>query len=280
MKLPVIPSVPANVFSAARALDCPVCPALAGDECVYSTAPVSLPVVPGTPVRPVRGYHAARLSAAGAGLAAVTGPAAVVWDNGDAPRLPDEAADAGKIDATAAALLSAKITVLRQYLGRALGDERHDRAAALDRVAAELARVSVILAAATEGVDDDEDAAEPYCVTCGRWVGMFHGLEGWRHFRGEGNAASPVELYDPGHEAVVAWTIPVGRSLCPADIALIGQALADAAAWRSWRAEGAHCEGCQRLDPGRCAGHAADDERGAAYDALLRRVAAEAAVTA
>jgi hypothetical protein len=194
-----------------------------------------------------------------ASVPAGLGPAAVVWDNGDAPRLPDEAADAGKIDATAAALLSAKITAPRQYVGRTLGDERHDRAAALDRVAAELARVSVLLAAATEGLDDDEDDDdEPYCVTCGRWMGMFHGLEDWRHFRGEGTAASPVELYDPGHEAAVAWTIPAGRSLCPADIALIGQALADAAAWRSWRAEGAHCEGCQRLDPGRCAGHAAD----------------------
>lgn len=279
MNLPSNPPVRPIVFEAARALDCPVCPALAGDECVYSTAPVSLPVLPGTPMRPVRGYHAARVDAAGAGVADVTGPAAVVWDNGDAPRLPDEDHDAAEVDATAAAILAGKITGLREYVARVLGDERRDRGEALARVAAELARVSVILAAATEGVDDDEDDAEPYCVTCGRWVGMFHGLEGWRHFRGEGTAASPVELYDPGHEAAVAWTVPAGRSLCPADIALIGQALADAAAWRSWRAEGAHCEGCQRLDPSRCAGHAADDERAAAYDALLCRVAAEAAVT-
>ena len=55
----------AEAFGAARALDCPLCPALAGDECIYSTAPVSMPVVPGTPVRPARGYHAARLDAAG-----------------------------------------------------------------------------------------------------------------------------------------------------------------------------------------------------------------------
>ena len=133
----------------------------------------------------------------------MTGPAAIVWDNGDAPHQPVESADAGEIDATAAALLSGKIIVLREYVGRALGDERHDRTEVLGHVAAELARVSVILTAATEGVDDEDDA-EPYCLTCGQWVHMFHGYEGWRHFRGEGIAASPVELYDAGHEAVLA----------------------------------------------------------------------------
>src|ERR1039457_788581 len=137
------------------------------------------------------------------GRASVTGPAAIVWDNGDAPHQPVESADAGEIDATAAALLSGKIIVLREYVGRALGDERHDRTEVLGHVAAELARVSVILTAATEGVDDEDDA-EPYCLTCGQWVHMFHGYEGWRHFRGEGIAASPVELYDAGHEAVLA----------------------------------------------------------------------------
>lgn len=44
----------AAAISAARALDCPLCPPLAGDECVYSTAPVSVPVVPGPAVRPAR----------------------------------------------------------------------------------------------------------------------------------------------------------------------------------------------------------------------------------
>jgi hypothetical protein len=267
---------------AARALDCPVCPALAGEECVYSTAPVAVPVVRGTQVRPVRGYHAGRLAQAAAdiesALAVTTGPAEIVWDNGAAPRLPDAADDVGEIDATAAALLADKITALREYVGRVLGDDQHDRAGALGRVAAELARVSVILAAATEGMDDEDDA-EPYCFICGRWVHMFQGFEGWRHFRGEGTVASPVELYDPGHEAVVGWMVPAGRSLCPADIGTIRQALADAAAWRlrpSWRA----CEDCQRLAPARCVGHAADDGLVVAYDALLRCLPDEDAVTA
>jgi hypothetical protein len=227
----------AAAFGAARLLDCPLCPALAGDECIYSTAPVSVPVVPGTAVRPVRGYHAGRLALAGNPVAGVP-PAAIVWDNGDAPRQPDECAGAGEIDATAAALLGGRITALREYVGRALGDEGHDRAEVLGRVAAELERISVILTAATEGVDDDDDA-EPYCTACGRWVHMFQGYEGWRHFRGEGTAASPVVLYDAGHEAAVAWTVPPGRSLSPADIGIIRQALADASAWRSWRSEGA-----------------------------------------
>ena len=104
---------------------------------------------------------------------------------------------------------------------------------------------------------------------------MFQGFEGWRHFRGEGTAASPVELYDAGHEAVVRWTVPPGRSLSPADIGIIRQALADASAWRSWRAEGAGCEACARLDPDRCPGHALDEQVAAGYDGLLRRLTAE-----
>jgi hypothetical protein len=173
--------------------------------------------------------------------------------------------------------LSGKIMAMREYVGRALGDERRGGQEALERVAGELARVSVILAAAVEG-DDEEDGAEPYCLTCGEWVHMFHSVEGWRHFRGEGTAASPVVLYDAGHEAAVAWAVPPGRSLSSADIRLIRQALADATAWRSRRAEGAHCENCQRFDPGRCAEHASDGERAAAYEALmLRPLAGEAA---
>lgn len=261
-----------SAVEAARRVDCGQCAALAGDECVYTTAPASVPVTAGTPVRPVRGYHAGRLVLAASPVPGLP-PAAIVWDNGDEPRLPDGADDiAGEIDAAAAVLLSGKITALREYVGRAAGDERHDRQEALERVAGELARVSVILAAAVEG-DDEEDDAEPYCLTCGEWVHMFHGVEGWRHFRGEGTAASPVALYDAGHEAVVGWTAPAGRSLSPADIGLIRQALADASAWRAWRAEGAGCEACARLDSGRCPDHGRHDEISAGYDGLLRRIA-------
>jgi hypothetical protein len=242
------PAVLREACEAARRVDCGQCPALSGQECVYTTAPVSVPVTAGTPVRPVRGYHAGRLALAASPVPGLP-PAAIVWDNGDEPRQPDECAEAGEIDATAGALLSAKIGTLREYVARVLGGERHDRQEAPARVAAALARVSVILAAATEGVDDEDDDAEPYCLACGQWVGLFHGLEGWRHFCGEGSAASPVVLYDAGHEPAVAWTVPAGRSLSPADIGLIRQALAGA--------------------------HAAGEARAASYDSLLRRLTAE-----
>lgn len=51
--------------------------------------------------------------------------------------------------------------------------------------------------------DDEDDGTEPYCAECGAWIGHFlgHG-DAWHHFRGEGTVASPVELYDAGHEAV------------------------------------------------------------------------------
>ena len=130
-----------SAVEAARRVDCGQCAALAGDECVCTTAPASVPVTAGTPVRPVRGYHAGRLALAASPVPGLP-PAAIVWDNGDEPRLPDGADDiAEEIDVAAAVLLSGKITALREYVSRALGDERHDRQEALERVAGELARV-------------------------------------------------------------------------------------------------------------------------------------------
>ena len=49
-----------EICEAARRVNCGECWAIPGDECVYTSAPVSVPVTPGTPVRPVRGYHVAR----------------------------------------------------------------------------------------------------------------------------------------------------------------------------------------------------------------------------
>jgi hypothetical protein len=57
-----------------------------------------------------------------------------------------------------------------------------------------------------EDEDKDLDGLEPYCTVCGAPAGIFigHG-PGWHHFRGEGTAASPVELYDAGHTPEVTW---------------------------------------------------------------------------
>jgi hypothetical protein len=53
-----------------------------------------------------------------------------------------------------------------------------------------------------EYADDDE----PYCAVCDASIGIFfaHG-DAWLHYRGDGTAASPIDLYDAGHEPVVAW---------------------------------------------------------------------------
>lgn len=76
-----------------------------------------------------------------------------------------------------------------------------DFALVRDRALAE--RLTTRLA---EAEDEDLDDLEPYCTVCGGLIGIFrgHGPD-WRHFRGEGTAASPVELFDAGHVPEVAW---------------------------------------------------------------------------
>jgi hypothetical protein len=65
-----------------------------------------------------------------------------------------------------------------------------------------------------ERIDDGEDVEddlEPYCATCGAGIGIFHGHgDAWLHYTGQGTAASPVDLYDAGHEPVAAWR-PAGE---------------------------------------------------------------------
>jgi hypothetical protein len=56
---------------------------------------------------------------------------------------------------------------------------------------------------------DDE---EPYCDTCGASLGIFHGRgDAWLHYTGAGTVASPVELFDAGHEPVIAWRLAGAR---------------------------------------------------------------------
>ena len=83
-----------EICEAARRSTCgPFCGALSGDECVFTTAPASVPVTRGTPLQPVRGYPVSRFASAqshglisAAELAAVTGaagsvtPATVIYD--------------------------------------------------------------------------------------------------------------------------------------------------------------------------------------------------------
>ena len=53
-----------EICESAREANCGHCWAFPGDECVFTTVPVSLPVTKGTPVQPARGYHVARFARA------------------------------------------------------------------------------------------------------------------------------------------------------------------------------------------------------------------------
>jgi hypothetical protein len=54
--------------------------------------------------------------------------------------------------------------------------------------------------------NQEADVLEPYCSACDGTIGIFRGRgDGWHHFRGAGTIASPVKLFDAGHEPVVAW---------------------------------------------------------------------------
>lgn len=53
-----------EICEAARRVDCGECGALRGEECVYTTGPVYVPVTGDTPMQTVRGYHVARLARA------------------------------------------------------------------------------------------------------------------------------------------------------------------------------------------------------------------------
>jgi len=57
---------------------------------------------------------------------------------------------------------------------------------------------------AEEAADDPQG----YCSACGGDVSWFLSFTGPQHYRGEGTVENPVELYDPGHEPVVAWRYP------------------------------------------------------------------------
>ena len=53
-----------EICESAGEANCGHCGALPGEECVFTTVPVSLPVTTGTPLQPARGYHVARFARA------------------------------------------------------------------------------------------------------------------------------------------------------------------------------------------------------------------------
>jgi hypothetical protein len=160
---------------------------------------------------------------------------ASVWPLGDLQ--DDDGQDDDVIDGPAVAAVARKVTALREYIGAALAGAVSGRAA-LERVGAELAGIGALLAADPEVIEDGPgDELEMYCRTCGHWIGHFLGLDGWQHFQGEPAAGGQRTLYDAGHEADPAWCVPPGRSLAPADMTIVRQALADACSWQPHRDE-------------------------------------------
>lgn len=52
---------------------------------------------------------------------------------------------------------------------------------------------------------DEGGMPEPYCAVCGHPIGLFSGLPGWWHFRGDRGPGGLRELYAAGHEPAPAW---------------------------------------------------------------------------
>lgn len=113
--------------------------------------------------------------------------------------------------------------------------------------------------------EDLADGTEPYCLTCREWIGMFHGMEGWHHFRGDGSPGGIRTLFEAGHEPVAGWMVPPGRGLSPAGMDTLRQALDAARQLQAAAAENTR------------SGYAA---RCSALEALLRTIAAAVPGTA
>jgi hypothetical protein len=111
------------------------------------------------------------------------------------------------------------------------------------------------------------EGLEPHCAECGHWIGMFYGMDGWHHFRGDPAPGGQRQLFDAGHQAAPAWCEPPGRAISPADASVLGQALADAEAYRRERAAG-WCADCQEHPAGACEGHVDDLDQADAYRQL------------
>jgi hypothetical protein len=222
-----------EICQAARRGSCgPFCGALPGEECVFTSAPVSVPVTGDTPVRPVRGYHLARFARAqsrglisAAEVAAVTGtagsftPARVIVDTGQAGTTGRDRTVLGPLETSSQALLA-----LRPDDGSFDGQEPR----------AELLRDTLSAA----GVDLGE-----WDQAILRWL-----------------AGLDVQAIAP----VIGWVSRAGRA--PMSAVLV-QALADAIAHRT--ALTSRCPDCAEAAPEGCAGHREDAARAAEYQPAL-----------
>jgi hypothetical protein len=223
-----------DICQAARRGTCgPFCGALPGEECVFTSAPVSVPVTGDTPVRPARGYHLARFARAqsrglisAAEFAAVTEtagsltPAGVIFDTGQQGTTGRDCTVLGPFETSSQALLA-----LQPDDGSFVGPEPR----------AELLR----------------DTLSAAGVELGQWD---RAILGWL-------AGLDVQTIAP----VIGWVSRAGRGPAPG---LIVQALADAIAYQTALASG--CPDCSTAAPEGCAGHREDAARAAEYQRALR----------
>lgn len=157
---------------------------------------------------------------------------------------------------------------------RAQGAPDNDEAATVATLLAQLgddtaAIVTGWLRAVRDEAADDSDGTEPYCTTCSGWVGMFVGLDGWRHFRGDPAPGGQRELYDAGHEPVIGWTRPC--VLAPGEAATVLAALDEAAEYKLDKAD--TCGECDaQPDGGLCQTCEWRMERVGEYRALAARL--------
>src|SRR5216684_312389 len=173
-----------------------------------------------------------------------------------------------------------RITAAREFLWHA---RTRPKPAALpqiviDREDAELRRqLGQVLDATGQApalYDPGDDGTEPYCTTCGEWAGLFRGLAGWRHFRGDPAPGGERIVYDAGHAAVIGWCRPPGLALSPRGLITLGQAFGDAVAYWEREAHG-KCDDCENSAAGLCDDHAAASGRIDAYVALGRQLGIE-----
>ena len=222
-----------DICEAARRGTCgPFCGALHGDECVVTSAPVSVPVTGDTPMRPVRGYHMARFARAqshgqisAAEFAAVTGtagsftPARVIFDTGQEGTTGRDHTVLGPFETSSQALLA-----LRPDDGSFVGPEPR----------AELLR----------------DTLSAAGVELGEWD---RAILRWL-------AGLDAQTIAP----VIGWVSRAGREPTPG---VIARALADAIAYRT--ALTSACPDCAQAAPEGCADHREDAVRAADYQRAL-----------
>ncbi len=166
--------------------------------------------------------------------------------------------------------LDERVTQAREFLDGA----RRRKVAELPpslliRECAELRRQLGQVLGAVDRADEDEDGTEAHCTVCGQWAGMFLGMDGWHHFRGDPAPGGKRELYDAGHAPVIGWARPV--LLAPAELGTVLDGLAVAAEYRRYRAS-LTCQACAEHPAELCEDHQADLDAAEAYEDLAARI--------